>query len=69
MITAKLDRKPVIALLIASALLVVVSATSAAAVVEKEGSKRVTYSTHLKGDGRDNAIAIKETRDEYEPLG
>jgi hypothetical protein len=69
MITAKLDRKPVIALLIASALLVVVSATSAAAVVGEEGSKRVTYSTHLQGDGRDNAIAIKESRDEHEPLG
>jgi len=69
MITAKLDRKPVIALLVASALLVVVSATSAAAVVEEEGSKRVTYSTHLKGDGRDNAVVIKESRDEHEPLG
>ena len=69
MITAKLDKKPVIALLIATALLVVVSATSAAAVVEKESDKRVTHSTHLKGDGRDNAVAIKESRDEYEPLG
>jgi hypothetical protein len=68
MITAKLDRKPVIALLIATGLLVVISATSAAAVVEEEGSKRVTYSTHLKGDGRENAVAIKETRDEYETL-
>jgi hypothetical protein len=69
MITAKLDRKPAIALLIASALLVVVSATSAAAVVEEEGGKRVTYSTHLKGDGRDNAIFIKESRDEHEASG
>ena len=69
MITTKLDRKPAIALLIASALLVVVSATSAAAVADEEGSKRVTYSTHLQGDGRDNAVAIKESRDEYKPLG
>lgn len=69
MITAKLNRKPVIALLIATALMVVVSATSAAAIVEEASDKRVTYSTHLKGDGRDNAVAIKESRDEYEPLG
>ena len=66
MITAKLDRRPVIALIFASALLVVVSATSAAAVVEEEGSKRVTHSIHKKGDGRDNARVIKESRDEHE---
>ncbi len=69
MITVKLNRKPAIALLIATGLLVVISATSAAAVVEEEGSKRVTHSTHLKGDGRENAVAIKETRDEYEAPG
>ncbi len=69
MITAKLDRKPVIALLIATALLVVISATSAAAVVGEENDSRVTHSTHLQGDGRDDAVVIKETRDEYEPLG
>ena len=69
MITAKLDRKPAIALLIATALLTVISATSAAAVVEEEGNKRVSNSTHFQGDGRENAVAIKESRDEYESLG
>ena len=69
MVRTKLDRKPVIALLIASALLILVSATSAAAVVEEASAKRVTYSTHLNGNGRDNAVTIKESRDEYEPLG
>jgi hypothetical protein len=67
--TAKLDRKPVIALLIAAALLTVISATSAAAVVEEAGNKRVSNSTHSQGDGRENAVVIKESRDEYEPLG
>ena len=66
--TAKLDRKPVIALLIATALLTVISATSAAAVVEEDGNKRVSNSTHSQGDGRENAVVIKESRDEYEPL-
>jgi hypothetical protein len=69
MITAKLDKKPAIALLLAAALLVLISATSAAAVGGDEDDKRVTVSTHLKGDGRDNAVTIKESRDEYEPLG
>ena len=69
MITAKLDRKPVIALLIAIALLIVISATSAAAVVESDGDKRISNSTHFQGDGRENAVAIKESRDEYEALG
>jgi hypothetical protein len=68
MITAKLDKKPVIALLIATALLTMISATSAAAV-ESVDDKRVSVSTHLQGDGRDNAVAIKESRDEYDPLG
>ena len=65
MITAKLDRKPAIALTIAAALLIAISATSAAAVVPEEGDARVTYSTHYQGDGRDNAVAIKESRDEH----
>ena len=69
MITAKLNKKPAIALLLAAALLVLISATSAAAVTGEEGDSRVTHSTHLQGDGRDNAVAIKETRDEYAPLG
>jgi hypothetical protein len=68
MITAKLDKKPVIALLIATALLTIISASSAAAV-EGVDDKRVSVSTHLQGDGRDNAVAIKESRDEYDPLG
>ncbi len=66
MITAKLDRKPAIALMIAATLLIAISATSAAAVVADDGDKRVTHSTHYKGDGRDNAVVIKESRDEYE---
>jgi hypothetical protein len=69
MITARLDRKPAIALLTAAAMLIAISATSAAAVVEQEADKRVTLSTHLQGDGRENAIAIKESRDEYDALG
>lgn len=69
MITAKLDRKPVIALLIATALLTLISATSAAAVVEADDDKRVSNSTHFQGDGRENAAVIKESRDEYESLG
>lgn len=69
MITAKLDRKPVIALLIAAALLTAISATSAAAAAADDDGKRVSISTHLQGDGRDNAVAIKESRDEYTALG
>ncbi len=65
MTTAKLDRKPAIALTIAAALLIAISATSAAAVVAEDGDKRVVHSTHYKGDGRDNAVVIKESRDEY----
>ena len=41
-------------------------ATSAAAVVAEDGDKRITHSTHYKGDGRDNAVVIKESRDEHE---
>lgn len=69
MITAQLDRKPAIALLTAAAILIAVSATSAAAVVGDDADKRITLSTHLQGDGRENAVAIKESRDEYEALG
>ena len=64
--TAKLDRKPAIALTIAAALLIVISATSAAAGVADDDEKRVTHSTHFIGDGRDNAAAVKESRDEHE---
>ena len=67
MITAKLDRKPVIALLVATAMLTLISATSAAAVAGDDG-KRVSVSAHLQGDGRDKAVAIKESRDEYAAL-
>ena len=63
--TAKLDRKPGIALMIAAALLIAISATSAAAVVADDGDKRVTHSTHYTGDGRDNAVMIKQSRDEH----
>jgi hypothetical protein len=66
MITAKLDRKPAIALTIAATLLIAISATSAAAVVAEDSDKRVTHSTHYKGDGRENAVMIRESRDEYQ---
>jgi hypothetical protein len=69
MTTAMLDRKPAIALLAAAAMLMAISATSEAAVGEKQANNRVSNSTHLQGDGRDNAVAIRESRDEYEPLG
>ena len=68
MITAKLDKRPAIALLVAAALLIAICTTSAAAVVTEDDGKRVTESTHLQGDGRDNAVAIRESRDEYPQL-
>ena len=64
--TAKLDRKPAIALTIAAALMIAISATSAAAVVADDSDKRITHSTHFKGDGRDNSVMVKESRDEHE---
>lgn len=64
--TAKLDRKPAIALTIAAALLIAISATSAAAVGADDGDKRITHSTHYMGNGRDNAVVVKEARDEHE---
>ena len=68
MITAKLDRKPAIALVVAAALLVLISATSTAAVAADEDNKRVSNSTYFNGDGRGNARLIGESRDEYQPL-
>ena len=65
--TAKLDRKPAIALLVAASLLIAVSASSGAATVTDEDG-RITQSKHLQGDGRENAVMIKETRDEYDKL-
>ena len=67
--TAKLDRKPAIALLVAATLLIMLSATSAAAAVAGAEDKRVSNSTHFRGDGRDHARPIRESRDEYQPLG
>jgi hypothetical protein len=69
MITVKLDTRPAIALLAAAVMLIAISATSAAAVVEQQADKRISFSTHLQGDGRENAVAIRESRDEYQPLG
>ena len=66
MSTAKLDRKPVIALLVAAALLVAISASSAAATVGDENDKRITQSQHKQGNGRENASLIRESRDEFE---
>ena len=62
MSTAKLDRKPAIALTIAAALLIAISATSAAAAVADDGEKRITHSTHFIGDGRDNAVDWKNVQ-------
>lgn len=66
--TVKLDNRPVIALLAGAILLIAISATSAAAPAGDDGSKRVTLSKHYQGDGRENAMAIKESRDEYGEL-
>jgi hypothetical protein len=63
--TAKLDNRPIIALLAGAALLITISATTSAAPVIEDDAKRVTLSKHYQGDGRENAVAIKETRDEY----
>ena len=65
--TAKLDKKPAIALLIAAALLIMISATSAAAVVADGDEKRISDSTHFNGDGRGDARLIRESRDEHQP--
>ena len=65
---AKLNMKPVMALLVGASLMIAISATSSAATAADEEDKRITVSRHLQGDGRDNAVAIKETRDEYGKL-
>lgn len=62
---AKLDKKPVIALITAAALLIAISANTAAATGDTD-SARVTQSKHKQGDGRENAKVINETRDEYD---
>ena len=59
----KRNMKPVFALLAATCLLVVISATSAAA--DPEEHVRTTVTRHFQGDGRENAVAIKESRDEH----
>ena len=66
--TEKLDKRPVIALLAGAVLLIAISATSAAAPAADDDGKRVTLSKHYQGDGRENAVAIKESRDEYGEL-
>ncbi len=63
--TARLDGKPAIALLIAVALLIMISATSAAADVAGGDEQRISNSTHFDGDGRGNARLIGESRDVY----
>ncbi len=62
---AKRNMKPVFALLAGAGLLVAISATSVAADVGTDESARTTVTRHFQGDGRENAIAIKETRDEH----
>ena len=66
--TAKLDNRPVIALLAGATLLIAISATSSAATAVEDDGTRVTLSKHYRGDGRENAVAIKESRDEYGAL-
>ena len=66
--TVKLDNRPVTALLAGAILLIAISATSAAAPATDDEGKRVTLTKHYKGDGRENAVAIKESRDEYGEL-
>jgi hypothetical protein len=62
---AKRNMKPVFALLAGAGLLVAISATSAAADIGTEEGVRTTVTRHFQGDGRENAVAIKETRDEH----
>jgi hypothetical protein len=57
--------KPVFALLMGAGLLIAISATSAAAEPGTDEATRTTVTRHFQGDGRENAIAIKETRDEH----
>jgi hypothetical protein len=66
--TAKLNMKPVMALLVGASLMIAISATSSAATAADDDDKRVSLSRHFQGDGRDGAVAIKETRDEYDKL-
>ncbi|MGI9224274.1 MAG: choice-of-anchor H family protein [Woeseiaceae bacterium] len=66
--TVKLDNRPVMALLAGAALLIAISATTSAAPLAEDDARRVTLSKHYQGDGRENAVAIKETRDEYGEL-
>lgn len=61
----KRNMKPVFALLAGACLLVAISATSAAAEVDAGEAVRTTITRHFQGDGRENAVAIKETRDEH----
>jgi hypothetical protein len=61
----KRNMKPVFALLAGASLLVAISATSAAADAAAEEEVRTTVTRHFQGDGRENAVAIKETRDEH----
>lgn len=61
----KRNMKPVFALLAGAGLLIAICATSAAADTGTEENNRTTVSRHFQGDGRENARAIKETRDEY----
>lgn len=65
---AKPNMKPVIALLVGASLMIAISATSSAATAAGEENSRISVSRHFQGDGRDNAVAIKETRDEYGKL-
>jgi hypothetical protein len=66
--TEKLDNRPIIALLAGAILLIAISATTSAAPAVEDDAKRVSLSTHYQGDGRENAVAIKESRDEYGEL-
>ena len=62
---SKLDRKPVIALLVAASLLIAISANSAAANASNDG-QRVTESQHMRGEDRENAVITRVTRNEYD---
>ena len=61
----KRNMSPVFALLAGASLLVAISATSAAADVDAGEAVRTTVTRHFQGDGRENAVAIKESRDEH----
>ena len=61
---AKLNAKPAISLIVAASLMIAIAANTEAASAEPE--TRVTHSKHLQGNGRDNAVELGVTQNEYD---